>query len=215
MTKSVPKSFDNILSIDEQCTWFDNPHSINELVFERALSHERRLESESRLVDLEKFDDLDILIQLLRQYVQNCIPAFRRTESVWWILSCLPKTTINRLCAISINWMETFVVFRDPNKDRIGTGFMIVSETVFRKVYPNDTEFYKLYSDTELERSSYKVAEDDQLCLHMNSVYALIAVLQNPTVLLASRELNLRLMNRGKTPYTKYHSFALADYCVD
>ena len=215
MTTPIPASFENVLSIDKQSNWLDNPHHIDESIFERAFSHVRRLETESRIVDLEKFDDFDILTKLLRQYIQNCIPAFRRTESIWWILSCLPKTTINRLCAISINWMETFVIFRDPNRDRIGSGFMIVSETVFRNVYPTDMDFYRLFKDTEIERSNYKAAQNDQLCLHLNNIYALIAVLQNPTVLLASRELNLRLMNRGKTPYTKYHSFALADYCVE
>jgi hypothetical protein len=214
MNEKVPNSFNTIFPSVEQIEWLNHPNSVHEYEYSRE-NNERNFESNNRFGVLEEFAEFDTLKQILRQYVQKCIPAYRRTESIWWIVSCLPKSTPNRLSAVSLNWMETFVIFHGDNKEHISAAFMIVSEHEFRKTYPDDSEFYEEYADTEIEISTYKAADHDQLRITMNSIYAIIAVLQNPAVLRASRELNLGLMRKGKTAYSKYHSYELADLLVE
>jgi hypothetical protein len=215
MNKNVTQPFESILSIGEQQKWFDNPTNINESIHDRLNNPNRNFDANNHFAALENFPDFYTLQQILRQYVQKCIPAYRRTEGGWWVVSCLPTSTPNRLSAISLNWMETFVIFHSEDKEHISQAFIIVSESEFRSAYPNDIEFYKEYADTELARSTYKAAENDQIRISMNSIYSIISILQNSVVLQASRDLNLKLMSRGRTPYSKFHSFELADLLVE
>ncbi len=215
MSKNSLSELTGLFPDDEQKLWLDEPSSVQENNFDRIVNIDQAAVSSERFSSFRQLPEFDTVIPTLKQYVSKAIPAYKRTEGKWWIVSCMPSTTLHRIAAISINWMETFVIFHDQDNMLISSAFIIVSENEFRNFYPDDSLFHNDYENIAIRPSDYKAAGTDQICIEMNDLYTIIAVLQNKVILRAARELNLRVMKRGKTPYSNYHSYQLADWLID
>jgi hypothetical protein len=202
--------FDLLVPADQQKRWLSNPSWVYP-------GEERQDEGkeEQRLKYHQKFEkfscdpSFQATVALLKQYVQNCIPAFRSTQFEYWMISCLPSTLNNaRYSTVSLSIMETFVAGKG------GWSFINIAQSIFRETYLTNSDFLRKYPHTEIRYISYEGAGFDQICVVLDSIAQATQVLQDPAIILAARLLNLQLMRKRRVFYRQYHCFDLADLLV-
>ena len=204
---------DLIFSEKEQTLWLDN-NLVDMNKNLRVNNGEQRLRYRHKYEKFRAYPEFEAVTELLHLYVQTCIPVPHRTELTFWSASCLPSTNANtypRFSCISINTMETFVVGYVKSARSELWMFMIVSEQAFRKGYPRDKKFTRLYPSAYISKSNYQAAGPDQLSIEFDKLEEMIKALRQKPVQYAAKVINLRLMRKGATIQHRYHCFDLAD----
>jgi hypothetical protein len=154
------------------------------------------------------------LRRILILYFQQCIPAFRHTEFTFWAVSCLPSTnsdTYPRYFCVSANSMEVFVIGAERNLNGALWGFMNLSKETLSECYKTTKALLQKHPEIEVEQPNYRAAGQDQIRLLFNDVDVVTRLIEDPVIAKASRVLNLRLMRKGATLYSRYHCFDLVD----
>ncbi|NJL06534.1 MAG: tetratricopeptide repeat protein [Chloroflexaceae bacterium] len=144
-------------------------------------------------------------LQLLRYYIHQCVPAYRRTEYDYWSLSCMPVTNGKRLATLNMSKMEMLVIF--PN----GHLFVIVAFSEIHKAYPTNADFHRTYQHAYLTFSRYEDAGVDQCHIRIGSFAEAWRVLADPAVQRGIRLINLYRMRKRGSFYKQSHCPALVD----
>jgi hypothetical protein len=109
---SIPygeSDFDSLMPVDEQDKWLEDLDITGDNHKKRLIDERLRRKYRGRLDSFMKQEYANQAIELLRSYVQMCIPAARRGEVSFWAVSCLPQKNV---CSrINIYWQEVFQVF--------------------------------------------------------------------------------------------------------
>jgi hypothetical protein len=209
--------FDLLVSPEEREAWLKNPR-----VFDRDTE---RVNSESQRMrfarEFEIFSAKELApetIALLRTYVWECVPAFRRTEMSFWSLSCMPGSGGHlwpRLACVNMHIMETFVIGHVKQHPETMWCFINVARSVLLDRYKTQSAFERKYPNVSFRDAGYRSAAGDGANLQTNAD-GMHELLRDQTVLNAARQLNLRLMKKGATVlFARYHCFFLADQVIN
>ena len=160
-------------------------------------------------------------LPLLKKYIQETLPAYKRTEYSFWSLSCAPSTNKSawpRIAAFNIARMETFVVGYIKKHPEYYWGFINISNEKMVEEYGKNwmkeiQEFYGSleYGGVEADETDYASAGQDQASIHFSSLGACIDLFANRGILDAARRFNLNAMRRRPCFYRGFHCFQLVD----
>ena len=211
---------DFIMPVSEQEEWLQNNDTVDDTAIRvRAYVDDvARQRYKHKFQRFQSLSEASSISSLYQTYVHFCVPAFRRTEFSFWSLSCLPdtnKSTWPRYACLSINSMETFVIGHVKQQPQNIWAFINVAEAPVAETYGDADSFYKAHPNTSLERTAYRAGGGDQLHIEITSFAQAQHLLKDPTIINAAKLLNLRLMRKGGTIYSRFHSFALADLVVN
>lgn len=154
---------------------------------------------------------------LLQTYVRHCIPAPKRTEYSFWVVSCLPSTnhgTWPRLFCISAGIMELLVVGHHKSSPSEMWGFVTVASDVLSETFPTDESLDTAFPSIEVVRRDYRDAGQHQITLHAGTEQCMQAMLAHTAVRRAAAALALRVMRKRATIYTKFHCKQLAGVVI-
>ena len=114
---------------------------------------------------------------------------------------------------MNVNGMEVFVLGREKRNNR-PFSFLVISNR-FNKSSKTLGKLYKRYKTLKIEESDYRAAGPDQIILNFRDLNELESVLLTETeIVMAIKEMNLRLMRKGGTIYSPYHCFDLVNDIV-
>ena len=212
---SIPhgeSDFDLIMPVKEQERWLKNFSITGDESSQRIVDEGLRRKYRGRFALLMKEEYAKQAIELLRSYVQLCIPASRRNEVSFWAVSCLPQKNV--YSRINIYWQEVLQVFIYEKElwlslhlARYNSPFEILSDKSwdkFSKKYPS----LGFFSD-----QIYKPGGADQTRVEV-AASEFEEFIQDPRVLPAIRLFNMRLMKKGPCNWGHNHCLDLADKLV-
>lgn len=207
---------DFVVSPDEQAAWSEAPALFNqrENVDPLVLPESQVQRFLAKFLEFRERPMSPIVVELMQEYVLNCIPAPARTEYSFWVSSCLPatnRTTWPRLACINAAMMETFVVGNLIRDSREIWGFVNVASDVLLEHFDGERGFAKAFPSIDLVQRGYRDAGQYQISLHARDQPSLRGLIANPAVRRASAALVLRLMRKRATIYGKFHCKQLAD----
>ena len=160
---------------------------------------------------LKRWDDFENLTLILGKYLSSCVPAPRKTEVAHWALSCASSrgTREDRVvCRVNIGWQEVLTVSEErghgyvwfqARRSIIGTAFSKLMK--FRRRHPGCV-FY---------RNAYLAGGTDQLRISSAYFDDTMALLDDPTFILAARHLNVTLATKSGCMWSRSHCPQLAD----
>lgn len=154
--------------------------------------------------------------QLLQTYLHHCIPAPKRTEYSFWVVSCLPSTnrdTWPRLLCVS-GVMELLVLGCHKATPSEMWGFVTVASDVLSETFPTDDALMAAFPLIEVVRREYRDAGQHQVTLHANNERSMKEILEHKVVRQAAPSLALRVMRKRATIYAKFHCKQLADFAM-
>jgi len=208
--------FDHLVLPEEQQKFLTDPDGFNladsSSRIDLPQSHRDRFSK--KLKRFDKHLHADRVAGVFGRYIHGCIPAYRRTEHAFWSLSCMPSTNAShhpRLACLNINTMEVFVVGREKEDGNLHWGFVNVSFDELERQYPDEIDFFRAHPGIWCSESGYRAAGSDQLTIHAYSLPVVEALIADPRIRQAAAALNLRLMRKGPTVYSKFHCIDLVD----
>jgi hypothetical protein len=204
--------FDLLLSSQEQSQWLTTGAKIatQSLGERRVVKPEKLARDKRNIAAFQRLSYCQHIVAALNKYISHTIPAWRQTEGKYWSMSCLPSTNDGRrAAAISLSYMETFVVFED------GACFINMASTVFNEGFASDEAFLKAYPGTSIEVIGYEAAGFDQLNIETGDYQTTLAILDNFAVQKSARLLNLSLMRQRATLYSGSHSPMLTSFVLE
>lgn len=183
----------------------------------RAESKTQRSRMQSKYDAIKESPLYKTVKQLLAAYLRKTILLPAVTESAYWSLSCLPSTNAGvapRLACINIRDMETFVLGYQPSNPEQLWGYINFSGKQFRE---QASPFLFGFRNRAMwpRRSNYKSPGIDPLTIDFGSSRNCERLLADEAVCCAARALNLHLMRKGRTLFSRYHCFQLADDVID
>ena len=211
---------DMVVSPEEQVKWLagaaqfnkeDNAPSITLPVAQQERFAEQYRKYQT--VPLSKYTS-----QLLNSYLINCVPAPKRTEYSFWIVSCYPSTnrsTWPRLVCVSAGVMELLVMGYQKDNPKEFWGFFTVASDVLSKTFKDDNAIKAAFPEVELVRRDYRDAGQHQLSLHAHDLETMQALLKHSAVQAAAAALALRVMRKRATIYSRFHCKQLCDATLD
>ena len=210
---------DMVLSQDEQAEWLSSPVRFNtgDSASPIALPG-AQLERFSK--QFHKFKEHPLHIpasELLTTYVHHCIPAPKRTEYSFWVVSCLPTTNRNtwpRLLCVSAGVMELLVVGFHKDDSSALWGFVTVASDVLSDTFKTDKSLVDFFPSVEIIRRQYRDAGQYQVTLWAGDEQSFVAILRHGAVQQAAASLALRVMRKRATIYSKFHCKHAANYAI-
>lgn len=205
---SIPKGesdFDLIMSVEEQNRWLQDLSYVD-FGGSRVANPELRRKYSKKFESFTAMPRSSEVIDTLRSYVQEGIPAFQRSEVSFWCVSCMPGRGV--YARINIYWQEVLTV-------------SVAENELWLSVHMADSPFVSLSDEAVallFERHptvglwdhQYKPGGPDQVAFTLPASAAR-SFLSDPEVLPAIRLFNLRLMQKGACIYSRYHCMDLAD----
>jgi len=206
---------DLVVSPSEQAEWLSDPTTFNDADTSSPIvlpiSQLERFAEKFRRFKAHRLGRA--ASSLLQTYVRHCIPAPKRTEYSFWVVSCLPSTnhgTWPRLFCISAGVMELLVVGYHKSSPSEMWGFVTVASDVLSETFRTDESLEKSFPSIELVRREYRDAGQHQISLHADTEQCMKAILGHKAVRRAAATLALRVMRKRATIYTKFHCKQLA-----
>ena len=111
--------------------------------------------------------------------------------------------------------MECFVVMREKEDDNFHRAILTVSFDELERLYPDDDEYFKNHPGIWCEEVGYQAAGADQLTIHAFTLPVIEELLADHRIRHAAAALNIRLMRKGPTVYSKFYCIDLVDRTVD
>jgi hypothetical protein len=174
------------------------------------LQQETTMRQYSRLAAHTEFGEM---VALLRRYISMVILEPQRTERDWWVVTSVPATGkrkgYRRLACISIQWIEMMLI-SEQEIDGIWTvgGFINVPIDVGEAWLQRASQ--DLLDRTWARDSWYK--NSGMLArIEFDSLATFAELIEDPELIDGSEALAFRMMQRGTTPYARFHDFNLAD----
>ena len=210
---------DMVVSPEEQTSWLSSPAKFNDgdtvspIVLPVA-QIERFAEQFRRFKAHRLFPPAS---NLLQTYLHHCVPAPKRTEYSFWVVSCLPSTnrdTWPRLLCVSAGVMELLVLGCHKAAPSEMWGFVTVASDVLSESFPTDDALVAAFPSIEVVRREYRDAGQHQVTLHANNARSMKGILEHKVVRRAAASLALRVMRKRATIYAKFHCKQLADFAI-
>lgn len=211
-------ALDEFLTEDEQKSWLKNPRAFNnnDDATLKAMSAAQETKYSTNFRKFSKLETAPQLTTALRSYLENCIPAPRRTEFQSWNVSANTYNGQRAFC-VSVGKMEVCVGF--PN----GTGFIVVRRTPIFPTPPNrrfaflkapaERAFARRHRDVDLDTErTYDDAGEDQITLRARTPQAFTALLTDPQVLHAGAALAYAVTKKHPSTYARYHCPQLVEH---
>jgi hypothetical protein len=195
---------DLIVDRVEQARWLDeSAAAVYDLGDRRALAASRA-RARQRFAELADRDDYPLLRVALFRYLMNVVPWPHETEQRFWSITSMPNTsrssTARRLCAISVNNMETLVIDEVLDAQH---GWMVGG---FINVAPGMVDA----AGFPMDRSQYRTAGEVDTISFLGTD-GLLHLLEHPRVVQAGKRLALGLIRKGPGMMAKYHNVSFAD----
>jgi len=211
---SIPhgeSDFDLVMPVKEQEKWLKNLDIVGDKYKRRLVDESLRRKYRGRLSSFMKEEYANQVIYLLRSYVQLCIPAARRGEVAFWIISCLPqKNTYSRM---NIYWQEVLTVFVHKKELKFSLHFARYNSPIDKFSDKSWDKFKKKYPSAKFFDHQYPTGGHDQVNVEI-SAKEFEKFIQDPKILSAIRLFNLRLMKKGTCVRKNNHCLDLADRLV-
>ena len=152
--------------------------------------------------------------ELLRSYINNCVPYPKHTEYSFWAVSCLPATNYNswpRLACVNAGVMELFVIGHIKNKQNTLWGLLTVASDKLFESYRDIDEFKANFPLVDILNRNYRDAGQNQITLSTEDESTLKRLIKDKAIIKSAATLVLRVMRKRATIYGKYHCKQLAD----
>ncbi|MCF8210514.1 MAG: GIY-YIG nuclease family protein [Rhodoferax sp.] len=213
--------FDLVVPLAEQDTWLNLPirSAISDKSASRVVLPEaQQVRFSKQFNRFNKHPMGSSALKLLTQYVDNCIPAPRRTEYSFWAVSCMPSGNSDwpRLLCVNAALMELFVAgWQKQDAGGALWSFVNVAEDVLLEHWKSLNKLKIKFPFLRLEQSSYRDAGQHQVrILCEGSERLMMLLLSDPGISKAAATLALRVMRKRATIYGKYHCPQLADLAL-
>ncbi|MEF2280119.1 GIY-YIG nuclease family protein [Deinococcus sp. YIM 134068] len=207
---SGERDLDLVLSPDEQTAWLNDHDAIEESddrIQDDALRRRHRRKYE-RLLGLPHAQEALFTLGL---YLNAALPAPRRTELTFWMVSCLPygvgreETLYAR---VSLNMQEVFSLIGSP--ESLSATFHL-ARTPFEEELGEDWMNELTQEGWGVSDHAYAPGGQDQFQLCTDDAENIHTLMLDPTANAAMALLNLRLMRKGPTYYGPSHCLDLVD----
>ncbi|WP_347958117.1 hypothetical protein [Gordonia aichiensis] len=183
----------------EQRAWLANPAGFNH-ADDSALKPMSPAQATKYSTAARRFAELPDsteLVESLRTYLENCVPAPRRTEFQSWSVSSGTYGGRRAFC-VSVGKMQTFVAGPD------GSGFIVVRQSSLTEKY-SLRKIMKRHPVVVAKQEEYADAGHDQISLYAGGLAELRRLLSDSDVLRAAGRLTLDVMRKHACVYTRYH----------
>ena len=199
----------------EYATWLANPavHFAGSSWPLQEIEPGRASRDRQSFDQMLKHQNIEDLLDALRVFVVECIPAAKTTVPDYWSISCLPSTnrsTYPRLICVSAHVMEILVIGHEKNDKATLWGFLVVARSPLEEEYGSldkAAKALKLYIDAE---RPYKSAGVDQCRIDFEDLDQFRNLLKSEVARRAAGRLMYNVMRKGVNRYAKYHCTALA-----
>lgn len=193
-------ALDEFLPEAEQHAWLDDPAAFNasDASSLKAMTPAQAVKYSTAAKRFAAHAGETDATTMLRTYLENCVPAPRRTEFQGWSVSTGTYGGARLLC-VCVGKMETFVVGSDLS------GFIVVRRSVLLDGAKNFKKLTKRHPGIRVKERSYHDAGADTITVFADSASSLISVLDDSLVLRAAARLVLDVMRKHPCVYTRYH----------
>lgn len=154
-------------------------------------------------------------IKVLYRYLTDMIPAPRRTELAFWSLTCRPPSNDVGLMPyyrVNLNMQEVLVVFEEAGE--LVASFHLASSP-FAELLGETWAQQLADQGWEFSDHAYAPGGYDQFNFIAVGVQEIMAILENSTAAAGMCLMNLRLMRKGATKYSRYHCLGLVDAALE
>ena len=161
----------------------------------RTFTYDEDVDKLKQFKKLQALPEYDQLLEILAWYVQETIPAPADTAGSLWIASAMPST-YGRICCITCQNAETFVVFEDGAFDKPGPwGFI--------NIKPEEDLMVPDWCDVELG-----YYENLRTCIRFmfNNLNEMAFVLSISKMLDCCYRVNSELMRKGASMMRRYNN---------
>src|SRR3954452_18880423 len=105
----VTKGLRQFLDDEQQLAWLDGA-ALDDGERPESGDLEQRFRYAARFEKLLRRPQAEDVLEILRLYGATCIPIPRRTERLYWSVSCLPTSPYKPLVRVNASWMELFTL---------------------------------------------------------------------------------------------------------
>ncbi|HRF61155.1 MAG TPA: GIY-YIG nuclease family protein [Fimbriimonadaceae bacterium] len=209
---SIPKGesdFDLVMSLDDQAKWLEDV-SFRPKGGIRVDDADVRRKHARNADRFRSFPFAHEATQVLAAYIDAAIPLPHASELSFWSCSCLPgnNNSVTIYSRVNLNMQEVLTLGVDE-----GVFFCSwhLSDSPFYEI--SEREVVDLIDRLEIwhEDHWYKPGGPDQVNVGCDGVENALRVLSDPLMVRAMRLMNLRLMKKGPTYYSRAHCFGLVD----
>ncbi|WP_237746039.1 GIY-YIG nuclease family protein [Corynebacterium jeikeium] len=194
---------------------------------ERAKGAAASLEeaTDKKFLQLLSHPQIDLIRYVLGWYISETIPDPAASARQLWTVSCMPSTsrtkTQQRLLTLSCGNLEVLYIIASRTLDVEGDDYFV--EVVINTSLDEEPEKFfdpeaKAFSRWFVENGQYQVEEVTRFAFPLQNLALLIdkqiEFPQYKKFLAAAYELNVRLMRRGSTMYSRFHHERLADLLI-
>jgi hypothetical protein len=200
------------LDPEQQRDWIEGKTAFPDAAV-RSESLEQRFKYAARFEKLLRRPQAREVLEILALYGPNCIPLPRRTERIYWSVSCLPSTSDKPLVRVNASWMELFTLYAEGEDVRARFIVHLSDFTTDRSATPSrvDEPFLEQSAATPEDVGYFLPRGADMFGINVRGSVSIRKFLANRRVLRAIRTFNLTHMNRGRNAYQASHCYSVAD----
>ncbi|MDH3022635.1 hypothetical protein BJF87_23280 [Gordonia sp. CNJ-863] len=198
---------DEFLTSDEQAAWLDDPYRFNagDSSPLKAMTPSQSVKYSTAAKHYLDHPGEAEATNLLRRYLDNCVPTPRRTEFQGWSVSTGTYGGARLLC-VTVGRMETLVVTREM------VGFIVVRESILVEGTSGIDEVLKRFTNVSAWHRHYDDAGKDTISLGADTPSAWTELLSAERVLRAAGQLVYDVMRKHPSVYTRYHCPQVVEY---
>jgi hypothetical protein len=209
------KGLRQFLDPEQQRGWIEGEANLEDAA-ERSESLELRFKYADRFQKLLRRPQAEETLEILRIYGEKCLPIPRKTERIYWSVSCLPSTSDKPLARVNASWMELFTLLPDGEGMRARFILHLSDFTTDGSSEPEhlDQALIERCVDRP-EDVSHFLWKGDIFGINVRGSTSIRQFLANPLALRAIRNFNVTHLNRGRNAYQASHCYSLADHMLD
>ncbi|MCZ9290466.1 GIY-YIG nuclease family protein [Corynebacterium evansiae] len=194
---------------------------------ERAKGAATSLEeaTDKKFLQLLSHPEIDLIRFVLGWYIAETIPDAAASSRQLWTVSCMPSTsrtkTQQRLLTLSCGNLEVLYIIASRTLDVKDDDYFV--EVVINTSLDEEPEKFfdpeaKAFSRWLVENGRYQAEEVTRFVFPLQNLALVLAkeieFPQYKNFLAAAYELNVRLMRRGSTMYSRFHHERLAELFI-
>lgn len=181
--------------------------------------------TDRKFLQLLSHPQIDLIRYVLGWYIAETIPDPAASARQLWTVSCMPSTsrskTQQRLLTLSCGNLEVLFIVASRTLDVKDDDFF-VEVVINTSLNEKPEKFFdskaKIFARWFVENSSYQAEEVTRFVFPLQNLVLLldkeIEFAQYRNFLDAAYELNVRLMRRGSTMYSRFHHERLAELLI-
>lgn len=206
------RDLDLVVPPEEQEVWLTGDVSALQDDGARVQDEALRLRYRRRFERFMTLPHAQDALAVLGLYLQTVMPFPRRTELSFWSVSCLPDTGAPEgstlLFRVNLNMQEVFSLFVEDSG--LWASFHLAMSPL-REELGEDWPQQIADLGWEMTNHAYAPGGQDQFNIFANGFADITGLLQSRLSSRAMALMNLRLMRKGPTYYSRYHCLDLVD----